>query len=77
MSTDPKLRHKHVEQQRADGAASSQSETVSFQHAEEAIRFDAEQVEPPASIAERLNESIAKEQEQQGGGSWWKRLFGQ
>ena len=44
-----------------------------FASVEELLRYDAERVAPPASIATRLQDSIA-------GGlklkrSWWRRLF--
>jgi hypothetical protein len=42
---------------------------LEFAAAEELIRHDAEQVELPPAIINRLTESIAREK------SWWRRWF--
>ncbi len=76
MNPDPsKLRQ---QQQQAEQAIESlgQQEAHSvheFNSVEEMIRFDAKQTLPPASVAERLQESISREPKPAR--SWWQRLF--
>lgn len=52
---------------------SHRSAAQEFESVEDLIRQDAAQVEPPDSIIERLNESIANEQ--RNSQPWWRKLF--
>ncbi len=47
---------------------------IEFTSVEEMLRFDAAQVSPPPSVAERLNQSLAAEPKPKT--SWWRRWFG-
>lgn len=57
---------------------SSLQKQGSFENAEEVIRADREQTQPPDSLGERLAESIAREPQPPTvpNRSWWQRLFG-
>jgi hypothetical protein len=44
-----------------------------FKSVEEMIRFDAQQTPTPERVAERLQESVAREP--RPARSWWQRLF--
>jgi len=47
-----------------------------FASAEEVLRFDAEGIEVPAEVEERLAESIRKEAPPpEGSGGWWRKMF--
>jgi hypothetical protein len=50
-----------------------QPERLEFATVEEMIRYDALQTEPPASVAHRVADSIAREPKRDK--SWWRRLF--
>ncbi|MBI4658101.1 MAG: hypothetical protein HY735_04485 [Verrucomicrobia bacterium] len=75
MKPDPsKLRQKAQEEQ---AAAFEQTHpkraALQFASAEEAIRYDAGETAVPPQIAQRLNESIAREPKPAV--SWWRRWF--
>lgn len=53
----------------------AQRQAVEFATAEEMIRHDAAQSIPPASLAARLQQSIAREPKPPR--SWWQRWLGQ
>jgi hypothetical protein len=55
--------------------AADQQHGVEFESAEEMLRHDATQVQPPERIEKRLKESLANEP-QPAQSSWWRRLFG-
>ncbi len=76
MKPDPsKLRQETREQQSADLGLTQQHQTaVQFESVEKLIRHDAERTVVPPQIAERLNESIAREPK--AAKPWWRRLFG-
>jgi len=66
---NPSPDRKHPQQQESEQKMGGHE----FASVEELLRYDAERVAPPASIATRLQDSIA-------GGlklkrSWWRRLF--
>lgn len=44
-----------------------------FASAEEMLRYDIEHTVPPPELAQRVNESIAREPKPAG--TWWKKLF--
>ena len=53
--------------------AGSQQATREFSSPEELLRHDAEQIEVPRALANRVAESIAREP--RPARSWWRRLF--
>ncbi|KAB2674982.1 MAG: hypothetical protein DVB31_01315 [Verrucomicrobia bacterium] len=69
-----RLQHKQVEQtgQTQQTAGTQRRE---FAEAEEVIRADREQTQPPESLGARLAQSIAGEPAPPSR-PWWKRLFG-
>jgi hypothetical protein len=75
MKPNPsKLQHQQQEQQTSDLRETQQQQAArEFASVEELIRLDAAETVPPASLAERLNESIAREPKPER--PWWKRLF--
>jgi hypothetical protein len=46
---------------------------VEFTSVEDMLRYDAAHTAPPAAVAERLADSIAREP--RPARSWWRRLF--
>ena len=67
--------HQHQDEESVSlHQATSQLQGREFASVEEMIRTDQEQVEVPAAVAERLNESISKEPKPER--PWWKRLLG-
>jgi hypothetical protein len=75
MKPDPsKLRQQtRAQEEHALHQAPQKQTALEFASAEEMIRHDADQTTLPPQIAERLNESIAREP--QPAVSWWHRLF--
>ncbi|MBM3841021.1 MAG: hypothetical protein FJ398_24315 [Verrucomicrobia bacterium] len=75
MKPDPsKLRQQTREHAEHTLQQSQQKQTaLEFATAEEMIREDAAHTPVPPQIAERLNESIAREPKPAV--SWWRRLF--
>ena len=65
--------HQQTEQTNALHQVEQKHEAHQFASVEEMIRTDKEHIEVPPVIAERLNESIAREPKTR---SWWKRVFG-
>jgi len=53
--------------------AGAQQATREFSSPEELLRHDAEQIEVPRALANRVAESIAREP--RPARSWWRRLF--
>jgi hypothetical protein len=79
MNSDSSQLRQQQQQQQEEQSAQSHAQqerqsALQFDSPEEMIRRDAAQTPPPASIAERLKESIA--QEPAPPKSWWRRLFG-
>lgn len=68
-----RLRHQHEHSQSTDLTQAQHQTVREFSSAEELIRYDAQQTEPPPAIADRLNESIRNEPKPPQ--SWWRRLF--
>ena len=60
-------------QQLGEVEVSQQSGGQTFTGVEEVLRFDSDQNPVPPSVAEKLNESIAREPAAPG--SWWKNLW--
>jgi len=54
-------------------ATAGQERACEFASVEEMIRTDQDQIEVPPVIAERLNQSIAREPKPKT--PWWKRMF--
>jgi hypothetical protein len=75
MNPDPaKLRHQERQQQAAELHQTHEKMALrEFSSAEELIRYDSGQTPVPPAIAERLNESIAREPKPKR--SWWRRLL--
>lgn len=71
-----KFREQETEQ--AEGKIGEQEKTNpaarEFGNVEELLRYDAEQNPVPPEVAERVNESIARETPPDR--SWWQRIFG-
>jgi hypothetical protein len=53
--------------------ASNAEQTQEFSTVEDLIRFDATSVEPPESLARRVNESAAAEPPTKD--PWWRRIW--
>lgn len=69
-----KLRQQHrEEQQTAAVNQTEQKQGREFATVDELIQSDVEQISVPPKIAERLNESIAREPKPAP--SWWRRWF--
>jgi len=64
-----KLQH----QQETVEQTTQQPPKTEFNSVEEMLRQDAAQIEPPAAIAIRLADSIAREPKPAR--SWWRKLF--
>lgn len=61
MKQHSKLQHKVEQGSESLNQAQAASDAKEFASVEEMLQFDAAQNPPPASLAERVSESIAKE----------------
>jgi hypothetical protein len=69
-----KLRHHQTAETEESHLSHSTQTAQEFESVEDLIRKDVQQTDLPPEIAERLNESIAREPQPQPG--WWQRFFG-
>jgi len=70
MNSESKLRQQE-QQVQSEESLHAQTSTE-FATAEELLRHDAAQIEVPGAVADRLNESIAKEPKPVR--TWWRRF---
>jgi hypothetical protein len=74
MNSDrSKLKQIETEQQQNTHSTETQSSEKVFNGVEEILRYDSDQNPVPASVAERLNESLTKEPKPEV--SWWKKML--
>jgi hypothetical protein len=70
---EPKSSKLHQQERPAAETFSRQPRALDFSTVDEVLRHDLEQTEPPAAIAHRLADSIAREG--RPAQSWWRRIF--
>ena len=80
METNPsnksRLQHQQKQEQTSEQQVTNRVQAAQeFDSVEDLLRFDASQTNPPASIAERLQDSLSAETPPPKR-SWWQRLFG-
>ena len=68
-----KLKQQEEQQAEQQHQATQRQTTLEFNTPEELLRYDASQVTPPPSVAERLGQSVAREPKPAR--SWWQRMF--
>jgi hypothetical protein len=69
---DTNFHQKRQEEQESTTTSANQTQALEFANGEEMLQHDREQNPPPPEIAERLNQSLAKEPKL--GTSFWTRL---
>ena len=70
---DKKLNFEHRQEEELDTSHHQRREGgLEFDSAEEMLRQDAENVEVPAAVAERIAETVRNDPPS---GPWWKRVF--
>ena len=71
-----RLQHQQAQEQASEQQqVTEQQAGLSFDSAEDLLRYDAARTTPPPAIAERLKTSIEREPKRKV--SWWQRLFRQ
>ena len=70
-----RLKQQHTEETASLHQTQQKQQGREFTTVEEIIRTDREQVEVPAAVIERLNESILKQPVPRKK-SWWRRILG-
>ena len=65
------MQHKFSKKQISEHQTEQQNSASEFSTTEDLLRFDAAEVTPPPRIAERLQESLAREESK----PWWRRWF--
>jgi hypothetical protein len=80
MNGKSKLTHQNQEQQQEQAESLQAQQHLQpgqreFNNVEDMLRFDAAQTPVPGRVAERLQESVERENLQPPR-PWWKRLFG-
>jgi len=75
MKQHSKLSSEQQQQQAAEQQAQAQQQNgVAFETPEHMLRYDAAHTSVPASVAERLQQSVGSNPAPRR--SWWKRIFG-
>ncbi len=74
MKQHSKLSSEQQQQQAAEQQAQQQQAGMNFDTPEKMLQYDADHTPVPASIAERLKESVGSTPPPNR--SWWQRFFG-
>ena len=74
MKQQSKLSSEQQQQQAAEQQVQQQQAGQNFATPEELLRYDAERTTVPASVAQRLQQSVGPASGPNR--SWWQRLFG-